>query len=204
MTDTARNIERLDPASTDGLADLFTSHDRQSQDSLDSQVISLDSVEASSGSQDKAVSVQEAARHLGISPITVLRRLNKGSLAGYKVEGTFGIEWRVSLDTFDRQSQDSLDSQVISLDAVEASSGSQDTAEKSLILELREQISMLREELSHERIEAQRQLQAAVFRNGYLEAQLETKDSEIKLLTDSQQQAKATWWQRFKQIWQKQ
>jgi hypothetical protein len=110
----------------------------------------------------------------------------------------------VSLDTFDRQSQDSLDSQVISLDAVEASSGSQDTAEKSLILELREQISMLREELSHERIEAQRQLQAAVFRNGYLEAQLETKDSEIKLLTDSQQQAKATWWQRFKQIWQKQ
>jgi len=130
MTDTARNIERLDPASTDGLADLFTSHDRQSQDSLDSQVISLD--------------------------------------------------------------------------AVEASSGSQDTAEKSLILELREQISMLREELSHERIEAQRQLQAAVFRNGYLEAQLETKDSEIKLLTDSQQQAKATWWQRFKQIWQKQ
>lgn len=204
MSDTARNIEHLHPASTDGLADLFSSHDRQSKDSLDSQVISLDAVEASSDSQDKAVSVQEAAKHLGISPRTVLRRLNKGSLAGYKIEGTFGVEWRVSLDSFDRQSQDSHDSQVISLDTVEASSDSQDTTEDSLILELREQISMLREELSRERIDAQRQLQAAVFRNGYLEAQLESKDSAIKLLTDSQQQLKATWWQRFKQIWQKQ
>ena len=204
MTDTARNIEHLDPASTDGLADFFTTHDRQSQGSLDSQVISLDTVEACSDSQVKAVSVQEAARHLGISPRTVLRRLNKGSLVGYKIEGTFGAEWRVNLDSFDKRSQDSLNSQVISLDAVEASSDSQDTTEDSLILELRDQISLLREELSRERIDAQRQLQAAVFRNGYLEAQLEGKDSEIKLLTDSQQQAKATWWQRFKQMFVKQ
>jgi len=204
MTDTARNIEHLDPASTDGLADLFTSCDRQSQDSFDSQVISLDTVEATSDSFDSAVSVQEASRHLGISPRTVLRRLNKGTLKGYKIEGTFGIEWRVSLDTFDKQSQDSFDSQVISLDSVEASSDSQDTAKDSLVLELRDQIAVLREELNRERTEAQRQLQAAVFRNGYLEAQLESKDSEIKLLTDSQQQTKATWWQRFKQILQKQ
>jgi hypothetical protein len=104
----------------------------------------------------------------------------------------------------DRQSQDSFDSQVISFDTVEAASVSQDTTEDSLILELREQISVLRQELINERIEAQRHLQAAVFRNGYLEAQLEGKDNEIKLLTDREQQSKATWWQRFKQIWQKQ
>ncbi|MBN9397552.1 MAG: helix-turn-helix domain-containing protein [Candidatus Melainabacteria bacterium] len=204
MTDTARNTEHTDPVSTDGMADLFNSSDRQSQDSFDSQVISLDSVEAGSDSQDKAVSVQEAARRMGISPRTVLRRLNKGSLVGYKIDGTFGTEWRVSLDSFDKQSQDSFDSQVISFDTVEAASVSQDTTEDSLILELREQISVLRQELINERIEAQRHLQAAVFRNGYLEAQLEGKDNEIKLLTDREQQSKATWWQRFKQIWQKQ
>lgn len=204
MTDTARNIEHLDPASTEGLADFFTTPDKQSQGSLDSHVISLGTVEACSDSQDNAVSVQEAARHLGISPRTVLRRLNKGSLDGYKIEGTFGVEWRVNLDSLDKQSQDSFDGQVISLDTVEASSDSQDTIEDSLILELRDQISVLREELSRERIDAQRQLQAAVFRNGYLEAQLEGKDSEIKLLTDSQQRAKATWWQRFKQMFVKQ
>lgn len=204
MTDTARNIEHLDPASTDGLADLFTSSNKQSQDSFDSQVISLDPVEASSDSLDRVVSVQEASRHLGISPRTVLRRLSKGTLKGYKTEGTFGIEWRVSLDSLDKQSQDSSDSQVISLGTVEASSDSQDTAEDSLILELRDQIAVLREELNRERTEAQRQLQAAVFRNGYLEAQLENKDSEIKLLTDSQQQTTATLWQRFKQMFEKQ
>lgn len=108
------------------------------------------------------------------------------------------------MDTLDRQSQDSHDSQVISFDAVEATSDSQDTAEDSLILELREQISMLREELNRERIEGQRQLQAAVFRNGYLEAQLEGKDREIKLLTDTQQEQKPTWWNRFKQLFVKQ
>ena len=204
MTDTARNIEHLDPASTDGMADLFVSCDSLDRKSLDSQDSSLVSVEAPSDSLDKAVSVQEAARHLGISPRTVLRRLNKGTLAGHKIAGTFGVEWRVTLDTFDRSSQDNHDSQDVSFVSVEASSDSLDKSHDSLVLELREQISMLREELNRERIDAQRQLQAAVFRNGYLEAQLENKDTEIKLLTDSQQQTKATWWQRFKQMFGKQ
>lgn len=39
-------------------------------------------------------------------------------------------------------------------------------------------------------------LEAATYRVGYLEAQLEGRDREIKLLTDSQH--KPTWWQQFK------
>jgi hypothetical protein len=41
----------------------------------------------------------------------------------------------------------------------------------------------------------QNQLQAASFRNGYLESQLENQREQIKLLTDSQH--KGGWWARF-------
>lgn len=42
---------------------------------------------------------------------------------------------------------------------------------------------------------AQKELQAAVWRNGYLEAQLEAERQQVKLLTDSQH--KPGWWTKF-------
>jgi predicted RNase H-like nuclease (RuvC/YqgF family) len=54
----------------------------------------------------------------------------------------------------------------------------------------------LLEELRSRNSELETKLQAASWRNGYLESKLEERDIQIKLLTDSQQ--KPSWWQRFK------
>lgn len=50
--------------------------------------------------------------------------------------------------------------------------------------------------------DAQKELQGAVWRNGYLESQLENERQQIKLLTDSQH--KGSWWAGFKKwfVWQ--
>lgn len=44
-------------------------------------------------------------------------------------------------------------------------------------------------------IELQSKVEALTWRNGYLESQLQERDKEIKLLTDSQH--KSGWWARF-------
>lgn len=65
-----------------------------------------------------------------------------------------------------------------------------------LVTELRQQITELKTELDRKVSEAQREIQAAAFRNGYLESQLEIEREHVKLLTDSQH--KNGWWSRFK------
>ncbi len=59
-------------------------------------------------------------------------------------------------------------------------------ADDLLVTELRQQIADLKLELNNKVLEAQREIQAAAFRNGYLESQLENEREQIKLLTDSQ------------------
>ena len=51
-----------------------------------------------------------------------------------------------------------------------------------LIAELRQQIADLRLDMDQKLTEAQRTLQGASYRNGYLEAQLAQKETEIKFL----------------------
>jgi hypothetical protein len=50
-------------------------------------------------------------------------------------------------------------------------------------------------ELDTKLAEAQREIQGAAYRNGYLESQLEIEREQVKLLTDSQH--KAGWWHRL-------
>lgn len=126
MNDTARDVEIIDSACTEGLDELFSSDDTPGQDRSDTLDISPDDVGASFDSQDTS-------------------------------------------------GQDRSD---------------------NLVSELRNQISDLKSELDLERSESQRQLQAAAFRNGYLESQLASKDEQIKLLTDSQHELGK--WARFK------
>ena len=64
-------------------------------------------------------------------------------------------------------------------------------ADPELIEEFRKQIS----ELKVENQALQKELQGATWRNGYLESQAETKDLQIRLLTDSQH--KPSWWTRL-------
>jgi hypothetical protein len=60
-----------------------------------------------------------------------------------------------------------------------------------LVDELRKQVL----ELKNENLGLHKELQGANWRNGYLESQAETKDQQIKLLTDSH--IRGGWWTKF-------
>lgn len=124
------------------------------------------------------MTIEEAAKVLGVSEKTIFRRLKRGLIGGYKVPGQFGLEWRVkALDSLKQDFSPAQDK--TSLD-------------NGLIGELRNRI----EELQGKLDTRDEELQGANYRLGYLAAQLESQKEQIKLLTDSQH--KAGWWQRFK------
>lgn len=124
------------------------------------------------------MTIEEAAKVLGVSEKTIFRRLKRGLIGGYKVPGQFGMEWRVkALDTPEQDFSPAQDK--TSLD-------------NGLIGELRNRIDELQSKLDARDDE----LQGANYRLGYLAAQLESQKEQIKLLTDSQHNA--GWWQRFK------
>ena len=112
------------------------------------------------------------------------------------------------LDDFFSSSDSTAQARTDSLDVSHASDDTQgqamseslDTPTKepsdALVAELRDQLAALKAELNQERSDSQRLLQAAAFRNGYLESQLANKTEEIKLLMDSQH--KSGKWARFK------
>jgi hypothetical protein len=94
----------------------------------------------------------------------------------HKVAGQFGLEWRVAQDTPGQTANQPQDKP------------GQDTIE---IVRLKTTVDLMAAEMK----ELKQQLQGASYRNGYLEAQLEGRDRDIKLLTDSR--SKRGWWARF-------
>lgn len=119
---------------------------------------------------DDLCTIEEAAKSLGLSARTILRRLQKGTLPGCKVPGQFGLEWRVRLSQEEgRPAQDSL---AFSIRPGQAKWTHQDNSRLTkpdsaeiLINELRSRVSELEDKL-----------EGATYRNGYLEAQLEGRD----------------------------
>ncbi len=113
---------------------------------------------------------------MGVSEKTILRRLQRGALAGHKVVGQFGPEWRILAQ--DRTAQDNFSAQDTPAQVIEI-------AQDSITTILKNENELLR-----------KQLEGAIFRNGYLEAKLDERENTIKLLTDSQH--KPGWWNKFK------
>jgi chromosome segregation ATPase len=77
-------------------------------------------------------------------------------------------------------------------DTVTVINSDTDRVDDRLIFELRTRIDQLESKLD----KAQREVQSAAFRNGYLESQIEAERQNIKLLTD--RQATTSYWSRFK------
>lgn len=136
--------------------------------------------------------VETAIRILGITKRTVLRKLKNGELKGHKVNGPYGLEWRITPpdrsgdmggDRVTGDMSPGVDHVVTTLTTF--------SSEPDLIEEFRKQIS----ELKAENQSLQKELQGANWRNGYLESQTEIKDLQIRLLTDSQH--KLSWWSKF-------
>lgn len=130
--------------------------------------------------------LDDATRHLAVTKRTVLRKLKNGELVGYKVPGPFGPEWRI-------YPGDRADDATGDLSPPKPSPGDPVVSppDPALIEELRRQIS----DLKSENQSLQKDLQGANWRNGYLESQVQSQDTQIKLLTDSQH--KAGWWVRL-------
>jgi hypothetical protein len=127
--------------------------------------------------------LDNAMQVLNITKRTALRNLKNGTLRGYKVPGTYGQEWRIYPD----DKAGDLSPPSLTPGDHQRSPGATD-----LLNELRRQIG----ELKTENQSLQQDLQAATWRNGYLESQVKNQEAQIKLLTDSQH--KQGWWPRLK------
>ena len=166
----ASNIEGLDKIFE---TDAITAIDRDNSDNCPTPL---------PNTSDKLpdLTPEEAAQVLGKSARTIRRMLEKGSLTGYKINGKKRDEWRIPAGEVSDIS-----------DLVTVTKSVTDHDDDRLVLELRSRIDQLESKLEG----AQREIQAAAFRNGYLESQTELKDQQIKLLTDSQH--KIGWWAKF-------
>lgn len=165
-TDDTTNQSRHDTIDTTGLEDFFSRHDKDNLEDL---------------------TLEEASVRLNLSERTIQRRLKQGQLKGYKIPGPRGPEWRIQIKATDDTTQDmsptALGTTAASLvTTVINPMASQDKTETehansqpvSEVFEFyKEQIDML-----HDKLEA------ATYRNGYLEAQLSAAQSDLKLLPD--------------------
>lgn len=186
MSDTARDYQTIESAAIEGLEDFFADPVTRT----DSDPVNLDR----SDSPDKSLvtdiywTPQEAAAYFGVSVRTIRRRLQDGSLVGRKVNGLNGPEWQV--DPVTRANKDQANpvrSDSPDNDPVTVSVTHNNVVADKLLDYLREKDELLARK--------EKDLQAASATIGYLKAQLEAQEKEIKLLTDSQHNG--GWWARF-------
>lgn len=190
MSDTAReasNYQTVDTASTEGLSDFFDDH---SQTLISDQNESTQTLNPTQINPEHW-SLQDAANKLNISVITVRRRLQKGTLKGYKIQGSNGPEWRVISPNY---STPIIDKEQPDPTLVADHSHTKQTPanpDQAVITALLVRLSDIESKL----LDSQNALQSATWRNGYLESKLEERDNQVKLLTDSQH--KPGWWAKF-------
>lgn len=170
MTQPAKKIQ-LEPVGTEGLDQLFQVEEIQ-QDQLDH------------------IPLMDAAKKLGLSRRYVHKLVTEGRISAFRDSRG---HWFVKVDQGQIQIQDQQD-QVSQADLhlEQTEIHLEEPAEGQQTARLLDMIETLQSQVNA----AQNQLQAASYRNGYLEAQLQERDSQIKLLTDSQGSHRR-WWHRF-------
>lgn len=161
MSDTARSYQTHDPADTTGLDDFFAAE------------VLPGIAKSNQVAPTEAVSVECAAKVLGLSVKTVKDRLRKGTLSGHKVKDKFGEKWLVVLGS---------EYQVVpeAVEIVPESSPSL-VGVVGAPVDLHVFFALLDRK--------DRELQAATFRNGYLESQISDYSNQLKLLPDLQAKA---------------
>lgn len=195
MDATARDVKQNAPADTNGLDDLFdaeisevvpaTTRESQVAPTKESQI-----------GPSEGVPVPEAAKLLGLSVKTVKDRLRKGTLAGFKQRDKFGERWLVSIDQNNLVVPATTREYQVAPTCEMAFVLAGSPTESLLVAPTKEQATPPDLTVLVELLEKKdRELQAASCQIGYLRAQLESKDEQIKLLTDSQH--KQGWWAKF-------
>lgn len=190
MNDTAHSYQSPDTATTDGMDDLF---DVESGLDIVSPDLKPGPDMISPGSW---WTLAEAVTQLSVNEKTLRRWIKQGKVNAVKVQGARGEEWRIEpgqARTSTDQHKPGLD--IFSPDITITGQTEPIDIETEQFIQLRVRLEIF----ERENQELKAQLQGATYRNGYLEARLEGKEQEIKLLTDSQHQ-KPSLWQRIKEI----
>lgn len=167
MPEEAHKLTTQATVDTTGLEDFFSSRDKADQEDL---------------------TLEEAAKRLNLSERTVQRRLKLGQLQGYKVSGPRGPEWRIKLasceDTTVQALPTSDDTTISSEDTTDVETvSSEDMTADNRNAAARAYVQFT--DFYKDQIETlQEKLEAATYRNGYLEAQLSNAETQLKLLPD--------------------
>lgn len=188
MSDTARDYQTIELASTEGMDALFESELPTNADTQKPVPTNADTMQW--------VSVTKAGALLSKSERTIQRYIKAGKLvAKDDITGKLLVGLPTSADVLELVPTEN-DCVPTVADSQEELPTSADIAENvpnigqlGLVsaTEVSKHLELIRD--------LQNQLQAASFRNGYLESQLENQREQIKLLTDSQN--KGGWWARF-------
>lgn len=214
MNDTARDIQSSELVSTAGLDDFFEA---------DANTLSVDVPElelvrdvGANGVSDGReldtnskvdvrelngyVSVEEAASLIGISVRAVQKRLKRGTLSGMKTKHGSAERWLVEVSCLPVLKADASIVSSTTNDAEMDAPALESVRElgANVVVGVREPDAPRQQDDYRDQLikDLQNQLQAASWRNGYLESKLEERDNQIKLLTATPQQR--TWWQQFK------
>ena len=211
MSDTARDYQTIELASTEGLDAIF-----------DSAHVPTDA-----NPSPEPVPVDLAAKLLGSSVNALKKQLRKGNVIGHKLDTKHGSKWFVEPSELSRLAPTdanlcqapvttcaSIESAPVPTDAnlcqapvatcasiesapvpTDANLCQAPVTTCSVIQSEPVPTSVETDEHLNYIQELQLKLEGATYRIGYLEAQLENERAQIKLLTDSQH--KGGWWAKF-------
>jgi len=186
MGDPARETTNT-PLAIEGLEHVFESWEQGSAPGEAQMSESQASPEPGSATGlAQGIPVDQAAKRLGISTNAVLKRLRKGKLHGFKVLGQFGEQWLVDL------------TDVVVPVHVELApepglaAGEAQMSESQASPEPGSATGPATPDREHDLLKLVVQLSRE---NGALQALLNEREQQIKLLTDSQQNRSR--WQRF-------
>lgn len=188
MSDTARDYQTIKLASTEGMDALFESESPTGADTQRSVPTNADTIQW--------VSVTKAGALLSKSERTIQRYIKSGKLiAKDDITGKLLVGLQKSADILELVPTENeclptgADSQEDLPTSADIAGNVPNMGQQGLVpaIEVTKHLELIRD--------LQNQLQAASFRNGYLESQLENQREQIKLLTDSQH--KGGWWARF-------
>ena len=198
--------QSFSPASVDGFDQIYQSDPVLAQ-SASEQAQPDPVVEVETGPEQaqidptEGICLEEAAKILGFHIDTVRKRLQKGKIKGFKAADKFGDKWLVYKDEVDRlkaaQPHPMLQAKAAPEQAqtdpvVEVETGPDqdqiDPTPKAQTDPERDRLLSIIESQAH-------QLKAAGDVIIYLRSQVDEKDTQLKLLTDSQH--KQGWWARF-------